>query len=439
MRANRRYGAALAVIGLLVPASAAAQLGNPVPQSVGLGGNYVASAHGFGAVSWNPAGLGMPENPMMSFSILPLSMTAGLDPITPADFAEFDGQIIPTSAKEEWLTMIQQEGGESGNFAADVTYLGLSLGRIGLQASSSVRARVNVAPDVAEVFLFGNAGVTGDPGDYDLEGSEFDVVGTTTVAVSYAQPLNLILGSLPFQSFAVGVTLKYTVGNFLILGQEDNSTITDDPLEVNFRFPMIHTSFPDSAGDTPIGDVLNNGTGIGLDLGAMWQGGIFSAGVAVKNVVNTFKWDTESLDFRAGTATWNADTTTTSFNVEPIGNAPNELTRRVEELYTFSPILSAGLEARVLPFLTVMGEVRHSLEDNLDVGTRNHLGVGAELTIIPFIPLRAGLAVISGGYQLSGGAGLRLGPIALNAAAALREAELGSDAMFAAGLTFGLR
>ncbi|NIP82092.1 MAG: hypothetical protein GWM90_23870, partial [Gemmatimonadetes bacterium] len=58
------------------------------------------------------------------------------------------------------------EGAESGAFAGDVTYLALSTGPFALSVSSSARARADIAPDVAEVLLFGNAGLTGEPGDY---------------------------------------------------------------------------------------------------------------------------------------------------------------------------------------------------------------------------------------------------------------------------------
>ncbi|NIU71904.1 MAG: conjugal transfer protein TraF, partial [Actinobacteria bacterium] len=55
--------------------------------------------------------------------------------------------------------------------------------------------------------------------------------------------------------------------------------------------------------------VFDNGSGFGLDIGAAWQGGIFSAGVTVKNVIHTFEWDLDKLRFSAGTALWDADTT----------------------------------------------------------------------------------------------------------------------------------
>lgn len=438
MSAMKLRTAAAALALCAAPAAAHAQLGNPVPQSVGLGGNYVALAHGFGAVAWNPAGLGMPDNPGFSISLLPLLANAGLDPVTPGDVAAWDGQIIPDDVKREWLDIIRSAGGEAGAMGADVTYLALSIGSFAFQASSNVRARVNVAPDVAEVLLFGNAGFSGVPGSYDLEGSNFDIAGTTSVAASFALPLAVRLGPLPDQHFAVGATVTYTIGNFLVLGQEESSSLTSDPLEVSVRFPVVHTQLPDDSTDLQ-GRHLDNGRGIGLDVGAAWRGGIFSAGVVVRNLINTFEWDVDDLEYRAGEAIWTADTSYTSFDEADIGDVPESVLERIHDLYEFSPVVAAGAAARVLPFLTVTGEVRHALKDNLDVGARNHAGVGAELTIVPFLPLRAGLSLISGGYQLSGGAGLRLGPVQLAFSAAYREAELGSDAVGAAGLTFGLR
>lgn len=441
----RRLGAGL-VLGLVLglgsavtPAAATAQLGDPVPQALGLGGNYLAVARGFAAVSSNPAALGMPDNPRMSFSLLPVGMTAGMDPVSPLDLAEFEGQLIPRETREEWVDLIRRQGGESGNFNVDLTYVGLSIGPFAIQASSNVRARANVAPDVAEILFFGNAGRTGQPGDYSLEGSAFDAAGTSTLAASFAVPLSIGTGPLPGQHFAIGATVKYTVGNFLVLGREDSSTLTSSPLGVSIRFPMVHSVLPgDSAGFDAL-EGFDNGRGFGLDLGAAWQAGIFSGGVTVRNIINTFEWDLSGLQYRAGEATWTADSSATSFETLPAEAAPAELLERIHDLYELSPVVAAGGAARVLPYLTLTGEVRHAVKDNLHVGARNHAGVGAELRIIPFLPLRAGVSVISGGYQLSGGLGLKLGGMQLGASGALRDGELGSDVLAAVGLTFGLR
>lgn len=429
----------VALATLLAPAATAAQIGNPLPQALGMGDNYTALARGIGAPAWNPAGLGMPESRGVSFSILPFDHAVGVGPVGLSDLAEYSGEFVPHDQRVEWLDRITASGGEAGNVATDLTFAALSVGRIAFSASSSVRGRVNMAPDVVEIFLFGNAGLTGDPRDYALTGSSFDVSGTTTFAASTAVPLQLTLGPLPDQHFSLGATLKYTVGNFLLLGQENGSTLESSPLAVAIEFPVVHTRLPDSEEDHDLfRDILSNGSGIGVDVGAAWQGGIFSAGAVIKNLINTFGWHDEALEYRQGTAVWNADTSHTSFEERPIGDAPAAITDRIDQLYTFSPILAAGAAARVLPFLTVTGDVRHALHENLDVGAQSHVGVGAELTVLPMVPIRAGLTVLSGGYQVSGGLGLRLGPVHLSGAAAARSTDLGDDAVAALGLTFEL-
>ena len=424
---------AIAVLGLLVPGTVLAQVANPLPQALGMADSYTAMARGLASPAWNPAGLGMPDNPGFSITVIPIGFTAGIGPIGPSDFADYDGRFIPETVRSDWLQRIRDEGGEKGTIGADVTYLAFNVGQFAFSASSSAHGRVNMAPDVAEILFFGNAGLTGQPADLSLEGSNLDVAGTTTFAGSFAIPLSLTLGPLPDQHFAIGATIKYTIGNFLVLGQESRSTLSSDPLAVDLRFPTVHTPDPESTGD-----VFDNGSGFGLDIGAAWQGGIFSAGVSVKNVIHTFEWDLDKLRFSAGTALWDADTTYTDFVEGDIGDAPAELIDRIETLFAFSPVLAAGASARVMPTLEVAGEVRHALDDNLDVGTQTHVGVGAELTVLPVLPIRAGLAAISGGYQLSGGLGLRLGGFELALSGAARETDLGSDARAAFGFTVGV-
>jgi len=437
-RTTTIIAAGLAALAFAPADDAVGQVANPLPQSVGMGGNYTSLARGFGAVLWNPAGLGMPDSPRGSFTLLPVLGASGLSPVGLSDIADHDGRRIPHDTRVRWLDRIRADGGEAGAVEADITYLAFSFGRVGLSASSAVRGRMNVGPDVAEILLFGNAGLTGDPRDFTLAGSHVDAAGTTTFAASYGMPLPVRLGPLPDQSFAVGATLKYTVGNFLLVGQERDSRIGEDPLEVHVRFPLIHTAGPDDDEDFAVRRHLNNGSGYGLDVGAAWQAGIFSAGVAIRNLVHTFEWDRASLRYRSGEATWTADTSYTRFDEAPFPEAPAELAARVDGIHTFAPELAVGGAATVLPYLTVSGEVRHALKDNLAASPRSHVGVGGELTVLPYLPLRAGLAVISGGYQLSGGAGLRLGTSQLAAAGAWRNAGFGSHLVAAIGLTFGV-
>ena len=422
-----------------LPSVAAAQTTSPLPQAVGMGGSYVALARGFAAVAWNPAGLAMPDNPSFSLSLLPITVTTGVDPIGFSEFTGYDGQPIPHETRRRWLEEITAEGGESGAVGGQLSYLALSIGRFAFSATTSVDGEVNMAPDAAELVLFGNAGLTGEPRAYDLEGSRMDAAGTTTLAASTAIPLSLTLGPLPDQHFSIGATVKYTIGNFLFLARDEQSTLTSSPVEVDLEFPVVHTPLPDENGEGLGPEMLNNGSGWGLDLGAAWQGGIFSAAAVIRDVVNTFEWDADALEYSAGWAIVNADTADGDFNARDMENAPADLLERVDDgQFTYAPVFAAGAAARVLPSLTLTGEVRHAVKEGLAVGARNHMGAGAEFRLLPILPIRAGVALISGGYRYSGGLGLKLGPVELAAAAAVRQTELGEDAMGSAALTIGL-
>src|SRR5436305_14760384 len=89
--------------GQLVSASAA---------SLALGDNYTALARGFNAINWNPAGLGMPENPFFSFSLGGRG-AAGTDPISFGDVAKYSGITVPQAVLASWLSRVQQRGGQS--------------------------------------------------------------------------------------------------------------------------------------------------------------------------------------------------------------------------------------------------------------------------------------------------------------------------------------
>ncbi|HKJ92510.1 MAG TPA: hypothetical protein VJ957_05035, partial [Longimicrobiales bacterium] len=110
---GRRLGGAVLLTALLAMAApAAAQLGNPSPVSLGMGDNYTALARGLNAPFWNPAGLGMPDNPGFSFAILPLRLGADLSPISTSDLAKYQDTFIPKAVREDWINQITSSGGE---------------------------------------------------------------------------------------------------------------------------------------------------------------------------------------------------------------------------------------------------------------------------------------------------------------------------------------
>jgi hypothetical protein len=68
--------------------------------------------------------------------------------------------------------------------------------------------------------------------------------------------------------------------------------------------------------------------------------------------------------------------------------------------------------------LTLMGGAVVSAKQGLEFSAAQQVGVGVELRLIPFIPLRVGYNTDFSGSTISGGVGLKLGPVRLDAALA---------------------
>lgn len=417
-----------AILGAATPALA--QLPDASGAALGLGDNYTALARGRNAVAWNPAGLGMPGGPSFSISFAPVRGVGAIGPITPKDLVDIGDRALTHSERVQWLSRISDAGSQRGNLGLDVTYLSLNIGRLGLQLSSSIDGTVDIGPDAAELLLFGNAGRTGAPRPFDLEGSALTMAATSTAALSYGHPISII----PGQDVAIGATLKYTVGHVLLHGRDAGSSFSVDPLGATITFPVIHT-------DTAL-ESLSSGSGYGLDLGASWRSGPLEVGVAFHNVLNTFAWDESSFFFSSGSAMITADSTESEFDSHPIGGAPAEIRARAQEIaddFRYHPHLALGAAFSPLSALTVVGEVRHRRGDVISKETATHMGVGAELRPLPWIPIRGGYTLLSNGHQLSGGIGLEFGLINLQLSAARRGGDAGEGGLAMFVLSFGGR
>jgi hypothetical protein len=399
-----------------------AQLVSASAASLALGDNYTALARGFNSVNWNPAGLGMPDNPFMSFGFAGHG-AAGTDPISLSDLSKYSGVSVPKAVLASWLSRVQSQGGQKVD-AEGAGSVALSIGSFAFQLSTNGYERGKLSPDAVEVLLYGNAGQTGTPRTMSLKGSRTEAAVTTTAAASFGQGIDLGVGPLT-QHFAIGATVKYIVGNALLLGEDAGSQLDANPLALNVQFPIIQS-------DTALNGMPQRGRGVGLDVGAAWEFGPFSAGATIQNLINTFSWDVNQMYFRPGGAIFNASgARQTNFAAMSMAAVPDSLRARATALgvevdaMRFKPSLNVGASMKVLPFLTAMADVRQNLGDGMRLAERTHVGAGAELRLIPFLPLRAGLSLISGGYVASAGAGLEVAFFHVNAGVAARKTEYG--------------
>jgi hypothetical protein len=395
--------------------------------------NYTALARGFNAVSWNPAMLAQPENPRFSMAMFPVRGNAGFGPITLADVSDQSGIFLTDVVKEDWLRRIAEHGGEHGTAGGDITYFAMSIGHFGFQLASASQVTATLSPDAAELLLFGN-GYRSTDTDFDLANSSFRGMVTTTAAMSFAQELPIrFLLPVADQHLSVGVTVKYTVGNALIQGQNVGSSVSGGTGDLDVAFPVVQSDTAADAGS------FDRGRGFGLDVGAAWRGGPLSLGVAFQNIYNSFAWDTAGFHYRPGTVRFDGVNREAEFDVEAYGNAPDAMKREIAE-FRFQPRLVVGAAWQVNRAVLLSADVRHEIgEKARELGPRSHIGAGAELRWIPAVPLRAGFAVITGGYQIGAGAGVELGGVNLSGSVGQRTTDFGHDRMIALGLTFGAR
>src|SRR5436189_5942357 len=115
-----RFNTAIARSALVMIAAtalatnASAQLVSASAASLALGDNYTALARGFNAVNWNPAGLGMPDNPFMSFGFAGRG-AAGTDRISLSDLSKYSGVTVPNAVLASWLARVPAQGGQKGH------------------------------------------------------------------------------------------------------------------------------------------------------------------------------------------------------------------------------------------------------------------------------------------------------------------------------------
>ena len=211
---------------------------------------------------------------------------------------------------------------------------------------------------------------------------------------------------IPLSDFAVGVTGKYTVGHAVGVAQNLGSTIGTGS-QVNVSFPYIRPS------KAVVDDEdINLGSGFGLDLGAAWRIPGFRFGVSAQNLVSTFKWDTTKLATRTAVGLFSqtqdpefdegADSTETAYST-----APAVLREKIAN-QKFKPVIAAGVSFDWLPAITVSADIRQQVAGGIENGPESMISAGAEVRWLPFLPLRGGVQMMTGGFGVAGGVGLRL-------------------------------
>jgi len=275
--------------------------------------------------------------------------------------------------------------------------------------------------------LFGNAGRNGlQPKTLDLTGTSVRVGAISAGGLSFALPIpiNLTNGLLSNEHAAIGVTGKYVTGHALFIAQDNGSTLANNLL---LKFPSIA---PDTSN---YNGMLGNG--MGADLSIAWSGGPWKVGVLAENMFNSFKWDTTKLAFLPGTGTFDGKTNTTTFDQQAYSLAPQAL-KDIVANQQFKPALAIGAAYQLMSSLTLTADMKTYTggDEAIVIGPKSHFGIGAEWKVLPFVPLRAGVAQVTDGWQAGAGVGFHFAGYELGVSSSIRRRGQASES----GLMIGL-
>lgn len=399
----------LLVLLAAIAAPVRAQTASGSAAALGMGDNYTAAARGYNAVAWNPAVLGLADNPPFSFTLLALRGGNGLAPVTLGDLADWADRVVPDAVRQDWLSRIAAEGAQRGAGEVQATWAAVQVGRLAFEASTRVRARTNVSPGVAELIMFGNAGEQGVARELDLSGSSLGAQAWSTLAASLAVPWQSEAGLL-----SLGATVTWTMGHVFASGERSTGVTTAAPVAVGLEFPLVQTSFDSFR--------PNAGSGFGLDLGAALQSGGWTLSLVRRNVVNGFAWNIDRLEYRPLAVDLTARQASTDTEAMPLADAPESVRAAIAEI-GFSPSWSAGAAFRPSEDLRMTFDARFPSDRGMSEEPVRHLGAGVEVALLPWLPVRAGGVLRSygpdgDGWLLGGGIGFRAGPWGVDAAVA---------------------
>jgi len=375
-------------------AAAGAQQPSASTAAFGMGGNYTAAARNYDAVAWNPANLALPGTSVASFNLLSVGGATGLDPVDLRMIGQYNGQTIPAETKESWLQLIGA-GRERGRADLGASLVALSIKNVAFQVGTSGFVDANLNGDAAELLLFGNAGRTGSVRNFALDSSTASGAAFTTGAASIAVPLPFTLTSSPDETFSLGITGKYVMGNAMMRAADGGSTVTPSGAAV---------SYAAIEGDGG----ANLGNGLGVDLGLAWHSGRTTLGLTVQNIYNSFAWDTTKLKTRLGVANLDSASLSSSSVDAPFSSAPASLAAAVAG-EKFKPTIGAGLAFDVAESILFTADARVQTGDGIQIGPTSRVGAGLELNRQGAFPIRLGAAKITDGWQAAAGLGIRLG------------------------------
>ena len=401
---------ALPLIGLLAP-EAGAQLADPSARSLGLSGAYTARARGYEAVFWNPANLGLPGHAGWSVGLPAVNAFIANNSLSYGDISGLYGEFLDDQRKSEILEDIRR--GDPDRMLeidgdASAHWIGFSIWRFAVAGGSIATGTAELSADAVELILFGNVGEDGLGKDFALEGSNALGWSVSAVGASYAQPFTIPALDHLGMHFSVGATAKYLVAHGLGRVTDQGSLFTLDPLAVDVSAEAIYSS-----------DAIS-GSGWSVDLALAMKSQSVTAGLTVRNLAGDIAWDEDVFELTVVTASADFSSSTssdTTFSFDELSPEDQARVRAFLDEASLPTRIRLGGKFDLGSKFSVSADYEETVGGTLRAGWDRLIATGAELALVPNIPLRIGLGTNFEDIAYAGGLGIYGGPVHFDIAA----------------------
>jgi len=360
-------------------------------RAVGLGGAYTAIARGVHSPLWNPANLGLSDNPKFSMTLIGAEIGAWNNSFSLGMYNKYNGEYLTDDDIEDILNSIPDKGFRS-NTEAFVNALSFSAGRFALTIGVLSGGFVNAAKAFFEIPLSG----TEINKTYEFSDTDASSLAAGLVGISWGQPIQVDFA----EEFTVGGTL-----NLFFAGGYANADTT--------RFTIDSKPYGiDLDGMYSVTYAYNGSVGYGLNLGSAAKfNKKWTVSLGLTNIIS-------SIPFGKEIKTEKGNFFLDSLNVLTDFDEDVQDTTWTVDASSFSARFPAALH---LGCAYREGDVIMAVDyyqvftEGIYGSTSPQLSVGTEWQGVSWLPLRMG--VVMGGYigfGTSFGFGIRPGGFVLD-------------------------
>jgi len=377
---------AVALVWSLVGVESGYPSGESRARSLGLAGSFTTLASGVEAPFWNPANLGLPENPGFSFNLFSLGAKFGNNSFSVKDYNHYNGKFLVESDKQEILSSIPRTGLDL-NLDLEASAVGFSWRQFAVTSQLTGASFLTLPREPFELVLLGNKL------DQSIIVDQANSEACAYFSLVFSHGRRIL--RIKEKEIYAGINLKWIRGMaYQRTAKAQADFITrETEIEGGANFVSLQAM---------------GGKGYAVDFGlASHLDDKYTLGLFVLNPLSRIKWNKEAE--KKG-----YEIAVNSFTLESSNN--DSVVREdnyTEELSSFhthlSPVMSFGLSRTTSRLVLAVGW-EQGFKNCAGSSKNPRLSCGFEYYLLSWLPLRSGISLGGKeGFLFAGGLGIDLG------------------------------